>query len=97
MWLITTFIAAIIVTAIWTYAPKEYKLDYLALMLWGLAVMILVDHVLGYVGAGPILEMETEGLITSGTVLGIAMLIPVFIVWGIALVISKTKGEITAR
>ncbi|MFZ2456842.1 MAG: hypothetical protein WAX07_10240 [Candidatus Altiarchaeia archaeon] len=97
MWLITTFVAAIIVTAIWAYAPKKYKLDFLALMLWGLAVMILVDHVLGYEGEGPILEMETEGLITNGTVLGIAMLIPVFIIWEAALVLSKTRGEITVR
>lgn len=97
MWLITTFVAAIIVTAIWAYAPKKYKLSFLALMLWGLAAMILVDHVMGYVGEGPFLEMETDGLIPNGTVLGIAMLIPVFIIWEISLVISKAKGEITTR
>ncbi len=97
MWLITSFVAAILVTALWAYAPKKYKLSFLALMLWGLAVMILVDHVMGYEGSGSFLEMETEGLIENGTVLGIAMLIPVFIIWEIALVISKTKGEITTR
>jgi hypothetical protein len=96
MWLITALAAAIVVTALWAFAPKKYKLDFLALMLWGLAIMILVDHVMGYAG-GPFIEMETDGLITSGTVLGIAMLIPVFIIWGISLVLSKAKGEITTR
>jgi hypothetical protein len=97
MWLITTFVAAIIATAVWAYAPKKYKMSFLALMLWGLAVMILVDHVLGYEGEGPFIEMETSGLIPNGTVLGIAMLIPVFVLWGVSLIITKSKGEITTR
>jgi len=97
MWLITSFVAAIIVTALRAYAPRRYKLDYLAMMLWGLSIMVLVDHVMGYEGSGPFLEMETNGLIQSGTVLGIAMLIPVFIIWGISLRSSKTKVNITAR
>ncbi|MFH1721238.1 MAG: hypothetical protein ABH950_01390 [Candidatus Altiarchaeota archaeon] len=96
MWLITTSIAAVIVTAVWAYAPKKYKLDVLAIMLWGLALMIFVDHTLGYEG-GPFIEMQTDGLIESGTVLGLAMLIPVFIIWEIQLTISKLKGEIIMR
>jgi hypothetical protein len=88
MWLITTSIVAIIVTAVWSYAPKKYKLGNLALMLWGLTLFILVDHTLGYEG-GPFIEMETDGLIESGTVLGLAMLIPVFLIWEIQLVIGK--------
>lgn len=96
MWLITTSVAAILVTAIWACTPKKYKLDSLALMLWGLAIMVFADHVLGYEG-GPFVEMQTDGLIENGTVLGIAMLIPVFIIWEIQLVTSKHKGEATAR
>jgi len=88
--------AAIIVTAIWAYAPKKYKLGSLALMLWGLSIMILIDHVFGYEG-GPFLEMETDGLIENGTVLGIAMLIPVFILWEMQLVTSKLKTEVNVR
>jgi hypothetical protein len=83
-------------TAVWAYAPKKYKLSSLAIMLWGLALMIFVDHVLGYEG-GPFIEMQTNGLIESGTVVGIAMLIPVFIIWEIQLVTSKLNGEVTAR
>ena len=93
MWLIISSIAAIAATAAWIRTPKRYNLGYLSLMLWGLALMVLVDHVLGYSGSGPFIEMETEGLITSGTVLGIAMLIPVFVAWEITLVWSKINDE----
>lgn len=96
MWLITSFIAAIAVTAVWIFAPKKYQLSFLSLMLWGLAIMVLVDHIMGYQG-GPFIEMETNGLITNATVLGITMLIPIFIIWEISLVHSKLKGKITTR
>jgi hypothetical protein len=96
MWLITSFIAAIVVTVLWIFAPKKYRLGYLGLMLWGLSTMVLVDHIMGYTG-GPFIEMETDGLITNATVLGITMLIPIFIIWEIYLVHSKFKGKITTR
>lgn len=92
MWLVTTLVAAIAVTIAWLVASNKFKLNFLALMLWGLSVMIFVDHILGYEG-GAFLEMETDGLITSGVVLGIAMLIPVFILWEAVLVISKLEGK----
>jgi ABC-type transport system involved in multi-copper enzyme maturation permease subunit len=91
MWLVTTLIAAIAVTVMWLALPKNrYKLDFLALMMWGASLMILVDHVLGYEG-GEFIQMETEGMITNGIVLGIAMIIPIFIIWGIALLIERRK------
>jgi len=93
MWLITTLIAAIAVTAIWYVKPKIYKLDILSLMLWGTSIMILVDHILGYEG-GAFLELETEGLITNATLLGIVMLIPIFIVWEIISILTKPKVKI---
>lgn len=93
MWLVTTLIAAIAVTAIWYVKPKIYKLDILSLMLWGTSIMILVDHILGYEG-GAFIELETEGMITSGTLLGIVMLIPIFVFWEILLITSKPKATI---
>ena len=93
MWLITTLIAAIAATAIWYVKPKIYKLDILSLMLWGTSIMILVDHILGYEG-GEFIELETEGLITNGTLLGIVMLIPILILWEIILIISKPKQKV---
>ena len=53
--------------------------------------MIFVDHILGY-GGGEFLEMQTNGLITSGVVLGIVMLIPIFAIWEVMVLISKRKG-----
>ena len=93
MWLVTTLIAAIAVTAIWYVKPKIYKLDILSLMLWGTSIMILVDHILGYEG-GEFFQLETDGLITNGTLLGIVMLIPIFVLWEILLITSKPKRKI---
>jgi hypothetical protein len=91
MWLVTTLVAALFVTAVGFLAPKKYKLGALSMMLWGAAVMILIDHVLGYEG-GEFVAMQTNGLITNGVVLGIAMLIPIFTIWEIMVLISKRKG-----
>jgi hypothetical protein len=91
MWLITTLVAAIGVTAVWFVVPKKYKLGFLSLMLWGASIMILIDHIFGYEG-GEFIEMTTEGMITNGTVLGIAMLIPIFMIWEIYVIISLRRG-----
>ncbi|MBN1494273.1 hypothetical protein JW911_00885 [Candidatus Peregrinibacteria bacterium] len=88
MWLITSLIAAMVVTLLWAFAPKKYKLEFLALMLWGLTIMIFVDHILGYEG-GAFIEFETDGLITNSTVLGVVMLIPIFAFWGFKLAFNK--------
>jgi len=53
--------------------------------------MIFVDHVIGYEG-GEFLEMQTDGLITNGVVLGIVMLIPIFAIWELIVLISKRRG-----
>lgn len=92
MWLITTFIASLIATSLWYILNKKYQLGFLSLMLWGSTIMILVDHLLGYEG-GQFLETETDGLITSGTWLGLAMLIPVLFIWLLA-VLFKNKNKI---
>ena len=90
MWLVTTSIAAAGATLGKFVMPRDYKLGFLALMLWGAAVMILVDHVLGYEG-GAFLQKTTSGMIKNGAILGIAMLVPVFVTWGISLLISNLK------
>jgi len=90
MWLVTTSIAAAGATLGKFVLPKDYKLGLLASMLWGAVVMILIDHILGYEG-GAFLEKTTDGMIKNGVVLGITMLVPVFIIWGISLLISNLK------
>jgi hypothetical protein len=89
MWLVTTTLAAIITTGLWHKFPK-YRLEVPALMFWGSAIMILIDHILGYEG-GDFLEMETDGLVSNGIMLGILMIIPVMIAWLIILGIKKPK------
>ena len=90
MWLVTTSIAAAGATLGKFVMPKDYKLGFLALMLWGAVVMILVDHILGYEG-GAFLEKATDGMIKNSVALGIAMLVPVFVIWGISLLILNLK------
>ena len=80
MWLITTLVAALTATLLRFLLKNKYKLGFLSLMLWGATIMILVDHLLGYEG-GKFLEIETDGMIKNGTLLGIMMLIPVFFIW----------------
>ncbi|MCK9573340.1 MAG: hypothetical protein M0R20_02920 [Candidatus Omnitrophica bacterium] len=92
MWLATTSIAAGCATLARFILPKKYKLDFLALMLWGAAAMILVDHIFGYEG-GEFLEKTTDGMITNSTVLGLVMLVPVFIIWGVSLLIPRRTSH----
>jgi hypothetical protein len=91
MWLVTTLVAAIGATAVWFVAPKKYKLGFLCMMLWGASIMIFVDHVINYKG-GEFIEMMTDGMITNGTVLGITMLIPIFVIWEMYVIISLRRG-----
>lgn len=96
MWLITSFWAAIIATSVYVYAenPKKYNLDWLCLMLWGLAAMVLVDHSIGFIQeGGEFIEITTNGYIENGALLGITMLIPIFIIWEIVALISKGRRE----
>jgi len=90
MWLVTTSIAATGVTVARFVLPRNYKLGLLALMLWGAAAMILIDHILGYEG-GAFVEKTTDGMINNGAMLGIVMLVPVFAIWGISLLTSNLK------
>jgi len=95
MWLITTLIAAIVVTAIYFGAKnlRKYKIDLLALMLWGTFIMVLVDHTIAFLEAGgEFIEITTDGLIESATMLGIAMIVPVFLIWFIAVAIRSQKN-----
>lgn len=90
MWLVTTSVAAAGATLVKFALPKSHKLGFLALMLWGAAAMILVDHILGYEG-GAFLEKTTDGMITNSVVLGIVMLLPVLAIWMVSLLITNLK------
>ena len=63
---------------------KKYKLGFLSLMLWGVAIMVFVDHLIAYLEGGQFMEAETSGLIGSSVLLGVLMLVPVLAIWAIA-------------
>ncbi len=92
MWLATTSIAATGATLAGLALPKRYNFGFLALMLWGAAIMILVDHVIGYSG-GAFVEKTTEGMIKNSAMLGIVMMAPVIMIWGISIVVSNLTSR----
>ncbi len=63
-------------------------------MLLGAFVMVLVDHTMGFLQeGGNFIELETSGLVPNSTLLGIAMLVPIFVLW-IALVMTRKKAAV---
>lgn len=91
MWLIISILAAMLVTILWKFLPENnLRLETLAIMFWGLGLMIMIDHILGYEG-GAFLEAETDGLVASGYVLGIFMLIPVLAIWVVYVILANRK------
>jgi len=84
MWLIILSLAALLITAIW-YVFKKYMLNFLCLILWGAAIMVFVDHIVGYINeGGDFIEMTT-----NATLLGIVLVIAAIIIWEIMLIIKK--------
>lgn len=96
MWLIVTFIAA--VAAVTAYLllkkhRKKFKLGLLSLMLFGTFLMVLVDHLIALISGEPFIELTTDGLIQNATLLGIVMVIPIFIIWIIAVALSYSSKQ----
>ncbi|MDW8034378.1 MAG: hypothetical protein RMI79_05570 [Nitrososphaerota archaeon] len=93
MWLIVSWWVAILATISYIYSknPKTYRLDMLCLMLWGLAIMVLVDHVLGLIiEGGEFIEVSI-----NGTLIGITMLIPIFVIWEVTALLKKNEKSIS--
>ncbi len=87
MWLVVSLVAALAASAAYMKLPsqrKQYKLGFLALMLWGTTIMVAVDHAMAFLSGEPFIEFTTDGIISSGVLLGVAMLVPIFLVWTIA-------------
>lgn len=100
MWLVITFltmIAAILMFITLKKRREQLKLGMLVLMLAGTFLMILVDHIMTFLKDGTFIVFTTNGLIKSGTLLGILMVLPVLAVWGIAItipILTKHKEAI---
>jgi hypothetical protein len=87
MWLIVALAASLVASAGYLLLKKERKklrLGFLALMLWGVAIMIFVDHAVSYLEGGSFMQATTGGLVTNSFVLGILMLAPVLLIWAFA-------------
>jgi len=87
MWLLVILVATITVSLLYVVLKeqrKSLKLGFLALMLWGTFLMVLVDHTMAFLSGKPFLQVTTTGLIRSGTLLGVAMITPIFAIWIVA-------------
>jgi len=91
MWLIATTLAAAIVTAIWYIsdeARETYKIGMLNLILWGTAIMVFVDHIIGYLmEGGEFIEITTDAILLS-----IVLIIVALLIWEIILFAKDPKG-----
>lgn len=86
MWLLVAFIAAVAVSVahFGVKGLKRFRLDFLALMLWGAFVMIAVDRAIGFMlEGGELVEFATDGLVESALLLGILMLVPLGVAWSL--------------
>ena len=87
MWFIVVLVAAIAASAAYLALKndrKTYRLGLLSLMLWGVAIMVAVDHSISYLEGGPFMEAATDGLVTNPVLLGVLMTAPVFAIWALA-------------
>jgi peptidoglycan biosynthesis protein MviN/MurJ (putative lipid II flippase) len=90
MFLILTFLAAIVSTIIWYVKSPDnkYRLGLLSLIFWGATLMWLVDHIMAYLIEGG--EFFETGL--EATILGISVILLALLVWVLVLLISDPKG-----
>ena len=89
MWIISTSLAAIVVTALWYIKdPKgKYKLNTLSLMLWGATLMMFVDGVAGFVKEGSFLDISP-----TPNMLALTVVIFALIAWEIVLLVTDPQG-----
>ena len=95
MWLVMTTLAAVIATAIWYISDEAreiYNIGFLNLILWGTAIMVFVDHVIGYLSeGGEFIETTPDAMLLS-----IIMLIAAILIWEIVLLIKDPKGVLNS-
>ena len=89
MWLVVLVFAAAISTAIWYAFEGKYKLGTLSLILWGAAIMVFVDHLMGYLEGDAFIEMTA-----NATLLGIFLVIAALVIWIILLFNSKERNKV---
>lgn len=98
MWLVTSILFALLATGAFFILGKkkrsEWKVGTLALMLWGTAIYVFVDHLIPFLEeGGPFIEVATNGLVENSTILGLLMLVPIVLVWLGLVFLGRTKGK----
>ncbi|MEM3399794.1 MAG: hypothetical protein QXP42_03095 [Candidatus Micrarchaeia archaeon] len=93
MWLVVSLVSALLASSAYLLLKnlRKYRIGMLALMLWGVSIMVAVDHLVAFLNGEPFIQLTTEGLVESSILLGILMLTPVFLVWAIFVCITSGK------
>lgn len=94
MWLIVIFICALFATTLYLIIKdkERYQLNFLALMLWGAFIMVLVDHAITFMeSGGEFIEVTTDGLVQNSIILGLLMVTPLVAVW---FIVFSTKFKL---
>ncbi|MBN1540204.1 MAG: hypothetical protein JW939_08685 [Candidatus Thermoplasmatota archaeon] len=90
MWLIVLIVAAALSTLIWYNSIKartDYRFGVLNLVLWGTSIMVLVDHVIGYIsGGGAFMEVTMDSFLMS-----MVLLVTALLVWLAVLFFSRSR------
>ncbi|MEM4555119.1 MAG: hypothetical protein QXT25_04700 [Candidatus Anstonellaceae archaeon] len=85
MWLATSLAAAVAASLIYAAFPnlrKKFRLGFLALMLFGLAILVSIDKAAAFLLEGePLILQQIDGAISDSLLVGVLMLLPIFLVW----------------
>ena len=78
MWLVINALAAITATAVWRAVDErgQYRLGLLGLILWGTALMVFVDRLMGYLSeGGEFLELTPGAAALGGAMVAVGLAI----------------------
>jgi hypothetical protein len=91
MWLIITFITAVIALFFYFFLKshrQKLKLPLLTLMLFGAFLLVLIDHIIAFINGRQFIEFTTDGLVKNGAILGFLMIVPILLIWIVAVLMQ---------
>ena len=94
MTLLITVFAAVTVTVIWYNASGRMKLGTLALMLWGAALMWLVDAIAEYIEVGAAYFTPVPEDMLNDAYLGLSVIALALVIWLVVVLYKDPKGRI---
>jgi len=96
MWFAILLLSALAASAVWLKfesARARFRLGLLSLMLWGATIMVAVDRFVSYLEGGQFMEGTTDGLVENSALLGVAMLVPIILIWAVAVFLRAREGK----